>query len=82
MGEQERVNGHNLNCYCLNAKCNFFGEQSVRRIGIGRGDTMATRYLGDTMARETQWHVTDILVIRLTLQTRESYSNLPDPPKK
>ena len=29
-----------------------------RHNGRGRGDTMANRYWGDTMARETQWHVT------------------------
>ena len=29
-----------------------------RHIGRGMGDTMANRYLGDTMAQETPWHVT------------------------
>ena len=34
-----------------------------RHNGRSMGDTMANRYLGDTMAWETQWRVTHVLEI-------------------
>ena len=44
--------------------------------GRGIGDTMANRYSGDTMARETQCHVTRVCYVLYQFHLKKKARNL------